>query len=312
MRTFATPLHRLTGRLRATAGALCAAACLSIPALAAPTGPSGPVLDQIRAQGRIVLAHRESSVPFSYLGPGQKPMGYALDICRRLAAAVQQRLGLSELPIEYRLVTPANRMEAIESGQAQLECGSTTNNAARREKVAFTIPHFITGARLLVKAGSPIDRLDHPGIKTVASTRNTTPLAAVKRVMAERALRFTLIETEDHEKGVQMVERGEADAFVMDDVLLYGLASTRPNPRALQVVGRFLTTEPLAIMLPKGDPAFKKIVDEEMRRLIFSREIHAIYQQWFEKPIPPTNLALGLAPSYLLRDLWKFPTDQVP
>ena len=314
MRIFAPPLHRLTAHRRnfSAAALLVAASALSPPLHAAPAAPTGPVLDQIRAQGRIVLAHRESSVPFSYLGPGQRPMGYALDICRKIATAVQTRLGLSDLAVEYRMVSPANRIEAIESGQAQLECGSTTNNAARREKVAFTIPHFITGARLLVKAGSPIDRLDHPDIKTIAVTRNTTPLAAVRRVMAERALRFKLIEAEDHEKGVQMVERGEADAFVMDDALLYGLASTRPNPRALQVVGRFLTTEPLAIMLPKSDPAFKRLVDDEMRRLIFSREIHAIYQQWFEKPIPPTNLALGLTPSYLLRDLWKFPTDQVP
>src|SRR5690606_25902410 len=136
--------------------------------------------------------------PFSYVGPDKRPLGYALDICRRLALAVQTRLGQPELAIDYRLVTPANRLEVIESGQAQFECGSTTNNAARRDKVAFTIPHFITGARLLVKAGSAIDRLDHPDIRRVASTRNTTPLAAVKRVMAERALRFQLIETEDH------------------------------------------------------------------------------------------------------------------
>lgn len=315
MRTPATPPHRLSPRFTTTAGALCLALWLAPTAQlagAAPAPLSGPVIDRIRAQGSIVIAHRESSVPFSYVGPGQRPMGYALDICRKLALAVQTRLAMPDLAVAYRQVTPANRLEVIESGQAQFECGSTTNNAARRDKVAFTIPHFITGARLLVKASSPIDRLDHPDIRRVASTRNTTPLAAVKRVMAERALRFELIETEDHEKGVQMVERGEADAFVMDDVLLAGLASTRPDPRALKVVGRFLTTEPLAIMLPKGDAAFKKIADDEMRRLIFSRELNAIYQQWFEKPIPPANVSLNLPPSYLLRDLWKFPTDQVP
>jgi len=270
------------------------------------------VIDQIRAQGRIVLAHRDASVPFSYIGPDKRPIGYAMDICRRLVAAVQNKLSLPGLLIDYVPVTPTNRIQAIETGKAHLECGSTTNNAARREQVAFTIPHFITGARMLVKASSSIDRIDQPEIKRVAVTRNTTPLGAVRRVKAERGLRMEIVETEDHEKAVQMVERGEADAFVMDDVLLYGLASTRPDPSALKVVGRFLTTEPLAIMLPKGDAVFKKIVDDEMRRLIFDREMHTIYAQWFEQPIPPNNVPLNLPISYLLRDFWKFPTDQVP
>ena len=273
---------------------------------------TGPVIDELRAKGRIILAHREASIPFSYLTPDKQPVGYAVDVCKRIAAAVQTRLGMEKLEVQYRLVTTANRIEAIEKGEAHLECGSTTNNAARREKVAFTVPHFITGARLLVKAGSPIDRLDHPDVKRVVSTRNTTPLAAVNRLKKERFLTVEVLEAEDHEKAVVMVEEGKADAFAMDDVLLFGLAANRSDPKALKVVGRFLTTEPLAIMMPKGDAAFKKIVDDEMRRLVYSREIHADYDRWFMQAIPPRNVSLNLPTSYLLRDFWKYPTDQVP
>lgn len=289
----------------------CALAACGVAQAQAPV-PTGPVLDTLRAQGRIVVAHRESSVPFSYLGPDGQPMGYALDICKRLVQAVQARLGLPALAIEYRMVTSANRIETIEKNQAQLECGSTTNNAERRQRVAFTIPHFITGARFLVKADSPIDRIDHPALKRLVSTRNSTPLAALRRIKGERLLPVEILEAEDHEKAVQMVERGQADAFVMDDVLLYGLAAQRVDPKALRVTGRFVTTEPLAIMLPPNDPAFKKIVDDEMRRLIVEREIHPIYARWFEQPIPPRNQSLNLPISYLLRDFWKYPSDQVP
>ena len=123
---------------------------------------------------------------------------------------------------------------------------------------------------------------------------------------------ITILEAPDHARGLEMVEKGEADAFLMDDVLLYGLAANRPNPKALKVVGRFMTTEPLAIMLPKADPDFKKLVDDEMRRLITSREINPIYDKWFAKPIPPNNTTLNLPISYLLRDFWKYPTDFVP
>lgn len=104
-------------------------------------------------------------------------MGYAQDICRRLALAVQRQLGLVKLDVRYLAVTPSNRLESLEQGLAQMACGSTTNNGAGRQRVAFTISHFITGTRLMVRRGSPVDRLDHPDLKVVGRFFITEPLA---------------------------------------------------------------------------------------------------------------------------------------
>ncbi len=270
------------------------------------------VLERVAAGGKLVIAHRESSVPFSFLDENKKPVGYAVDLCLKLADAVRQKTGAKNMALEFVMVTSANRIATVADGKADLECGSTTNNAERREKVAFTIPHFITGARLLVKSSSPYNRLEDLEGKKLVSTKGSTPLKAVEQANRERLLRVTILEAPDHIKALEMVEQGEADAFVMDDVLLYGLAAGRPEPAALKVVGKFLTTEPLAIMLPKNDPTFKKLVDDEMRRLIQSNEIYPIYDKWFMKPIPPKNTALKMPVSYLLKDFWKYPSDQVP
>lgn len=272
----------------------------------------GPVLERIRQDGRLVIAHRDTSVPFSYVLPDGKPVGYAVELCQHIASAVQKQLKLDKMNVTYTQVTSANRLEFIQKGQADLECGSTTNNAARREKVAFTIPHYITGARMLVKADSKVDRVDSLALKTVVSTKSTTPLDAMRRLNAERGLNLKIVESANHPQGVDMVLKGEADAFVMDDVLLFGLVAALPDPSQAKVVGRYITTEPLAIMLSKDDPEFKKMVDDEMRRLITSGEALKIYQQWFEKPIAPSGRALNLPINYLLRDFWKYPTDQVP
>jgi glutamate/aspartate transport system substrate-binding protein len=134
----------------------------------------------------------------------------------------------------------------------------------------------------------------------------------VDRVNRERLLRINVIEAPEHAKAMQMVLAGEADGFVMDDVLLYGLIASSADPSKLKVVGKFLTIEPLAIMMRKDDPEFKKICDEEMKRLIYSHEAYTIYDRWFSKPIPPKNLPLNLPMNYLLRDFWKYPSDQVP
>ncbi len=273
---------------------------------------SGPTLDRIKKTGTITIGHRESSDPLSYLDANKKPVGYAVDLCLKLTEAVRKSLQLKTLTPKFALVTSADRIEKVVKGEVDMECGSTTNNAERRKQVAFTIPHFITGARYMVRADSNIAALvDFEGKKLV-STKGSTPLNAVTRANTERLLRIQILEAPDHAKAVEMVEKGDADGFVMDDVLLYGRIASRPDPAKFKVVGKFLTIEPLAIMFSKDDPELKKIFDDEMKRMIYSREAYEIYDRWFMKPIPPKGLALGMSMNYLLKDFWKYPTDQVP
>ena len=277
----------------------------------APQVFAGPVLDDIRSRGRIVIAHRESSVPFSFVDAG-KPVGYAVDLCRKVAEAVRLRLGLKSLAVDFLKVTPADRIPVIFERRADLECGSTTNNGERRQKVAFTVAHYVAGARYLVRADSEIAELQEFQGKKLVSTTGTTPLKAIVRANSERLLGITIVEAPDHARAVEMVEKGEVDGFAMDDVLLYGLRAGRADPAKLKVVGKLLTVEALAIMLSKDDPEFKQIVDDEMKRLVTSREIHLLYERWFISPIPPKNAPLNIPMSYLLKDLWKYPTDWGP
>ena len=280
--------------------------------LGATQAVAGPALDRMKQTGKIIIAHRESSVPFSYVLPDKRPVGYAVELCQKIAEAVRKKINVPTLTPEYLLVTPSNRIAAIAEGKADLECGSTTNNAERREKVAFTVPHFIAGARYMVRADSKIEDLANFDGKKLVSTKGTTPLKVVTQANKERLIGISVLEAPDHARAVEMVESGEADGFVMDDVLLFGLMAGRPDPSKLKVVGKFLTIEPLAIVLPKNDPEFKKIVDDEMKRLINSHEAYAIYDKWFLKPIPPKNTAINLPMNHLLKDFWKFPTDRVP
>ncbi len=282
--------------------------------LATATHPAqaGAVLDRIRQSGRIVIAHRESSVPFSYVDANGKPVGYAIDLCLRVAETVRRKLEMRALVPEFVAVTPATRIAAVVDGKADLECGSTTNNAERRQKVAFTIPHYITGTRYLVRSGSPIVDLAMFEGRKLVSTKGATPLKAIREANDDRLLHIDILEVPDNAKAVEMVESGTADGFAMDDVQLYGLISGRPEPGKLKVVGKFLTIEALAIMMSKDDAEFKHVVDEEMRRLIYSGEAQTIYERWFNEAIPPKNRVLGVPMNYLLKDSWRYPTDWVP
>ncbi|MEP6504558.1 MAG: amino acid ABC transporter substrate-binding protein [Betaproteobacteria bacterium] len=270
-----------------------------------------PVLDRIRSSGRIVLAHRESSVPFSYFDANKQPVGYALDLCKDVAEAVRKHLGLKTLAIAYLPITTATRIDAIATGKADLECGATTNNAERRQKVAFTIPHYITGSRYAVRSDSTITELEGFEDHVLVSTAGSTPFKSIDQANRDRLIHIDVRAVPDNAKAMEMLANKTADGFAMDDVQLYGLIAGSPDPSKFKVVGKFLTIEPLAIMLSKDDAAFKKVVDDEMRHVIRSGEAEKIYNRWFLKPIPPKNTSMSLPMSYLLRDSWKYPSDAV-
>ena len=302
-------------------------ACLAAASFAASAAPKAakadadtpatpalphPVLDRIKASGHIVLAHRESSVPFSYYDANKKPVGYALDLCKDLAETIRRHLNLPALQIDYVPVTTATRIDTIAQNKADLECGTTTNNAERRQKVAFTVPHYITGTRYVVRADSTISELDQFEDHVLVSTPNSNPYKKIDEANKDRLLRIKLQTAPDNAKAMEMVGNGQADGFAMDDVQLYGLIAESADPKKFKVVGKLLTVEPLAIMMSKEDPELKHLVDDEMKRMIRSGEAAALYEHWFTKPIPPRNVSLNLPMNYLLRDFWQYPSDVVP
>lgn len=166
----------------------------------------GPTLERIKQSGKIVIGYRETSVPFSYLDADKLPVGYAVDLCLKLTEAVRKKLEMKTLNVEYLMVTPSNRIAMVEQGKADLECGSTTNNAERRAKVDFTVPHYIVGARYLVRADDNATDLVGLEGRRVVSTKGTTPLIAIARVNKDRVLHLDILEAPDHARAFEMVE----------------------------------------------------------------------------------------------------------
>lgn len=216
------------------------------------------------------------------------------------------------LELRYVPVTSATRMDAVIKGDVDLECGTTTSTAERRQKVAFTVPTYIATTALLVHAGSGIASINDLSGKTVVTTKGTTAEKIFRDANERRSLRAALVEAKDHAESFSVLQARKADAFIMDDVLLYSLRASSGAPEKFEVTRDKLNIEPLSIMFSKDDPELKQIVDREISRLIVDGEIQRIYRRWFESPIPPKNINLSLPMGYLLRDSFKAPTDWLP
>ena len=267
-------------------------------------------LAKIAESGKITLAYRESSVPFSYLeGPG-KPIGMAVDLSNAVVEAVKKKLNKPDLQVALMPVTSQNRIPLITNGTIDIECGSTTNNTARGKDVAFAINHFYTGTRLLVKKSSKIKNYADLAKKTVASTTGTTNVLVMRKYNIEKNLGMDIVLGKDHADAFLLLESDRVAAFAMDDILLYGLIANAKTPGDYEVVGDSLQVEPYACMLPKDDPAFKKLVDDTFIGMMKRGEFEKLYTKWFMQPIPPKNVPLNLPMSPQLKENLKALSDK--
>jgi len=291
-----------------TVGA-CITTLLALGAWSAAASAQG-TLEKVKESGSIALAYREASIPFSYLDDKAQPTGFGWEICGRIVEQVRKATGRSDIAVRTQPVTSANRIPLLVNGTIDIECGSTTNNSERAKQVDFATNYFYTGTRLLVKTGSPVKSIKDLAGKTVVSTTGTTNVRVMRALNEEQKIGFNLIGAKDHAESELLVESDRAAAFAMDDILLYGLRAAAKNPAALDVVGEPVQVEPYAIMLRKGDPAFKKLVDGTLAELMKSGEFERLYRKWFMSPIPPKGINLNAPMSKELQENLKAMSDK--
>lgn len=258
-----------------------AALALVVTGTAPSIAQDGTILKRIKERGVVNMGHRESSVPFSYMGSDGKPQGYSVDLCHKIIDEIKKVVGKADLKINYVPVTSQTRIALMANGTIDLECGSTTNNLTRQKQVDYLPVTFITGTKIASKKGSGIKEIEDLNGKTVALSLGTTNEKAIKRVAAANGIKIKTIMVKDHPQGWLTVETGRADAYASDDVLLYGLISKSKDPSKFQVTGRFLSYDPYGIMVPRNDSSYRRLGTVVLADLMRSGEILKIYDKWF-------------------------------
>lgn len=285
-----------------------AAALISTPVFAAElTG----TLKKIKDSGTITLGHRDSSIPFSYIADATgKPVGYSHDVQLAIVDGLKKQLDMPDLKVKYNLVTSQTRIPLVQNGTVDVECGSTTNNVERQQQVDFSVGIFEVGTRLLSKKDSPYKDFDDLKGKNVVTTAGTTSERILKAMNADKQMGMNVISAKDHGEAFNMLESGRAVAFMMDDALLAGEMAKAKKPTDWAVTGTPQSYEIYGCMVRKGDPDFKKAVDDAIVAYYKSGEINKTYDKWFNQPIPPKGLNLLFPMSAQLKELIANPTDK--
>ena len=227
----------------------------------------------------------------------------------KVVDAVKAELKMPNLKVVLNPVTSATRIPLIANGTIDLECGSTTNNLDRQKQVGFTNTYFVTANRYVAKKSSNIKTLADLKGKTVVSTAGTTNIKWLTEENGKQNLGMSILPAKDHAEAFLMVETDRAAAFFMDDILLSSLVASAKTPGDYAIGSEAYSVEPYGAMMPKDDAEFRKVVDTATANLYKSGEIHAIYDKWFLKPIPPKGINLNLPESPQLKKAFANPTS---
>ncbi len=285
------------------------AALLLVLLTAAPAWAQAPasddaftgVLKRIHARGSVVIGYREA-FPFSYSFNG-RPIGYALDLCRGIVSEIERTLDRG-LRVDFLPLTAENRFDAVADGRVDFECSSSTANAERQKRVAFSPITFVAGTKLMVKRDSPVRSYRDLAGRTVAVQAGTTNEQVLRRLAEKSQLTAKIVTVPDHEHGMALVESGGADAYASDDVLLYGLMARAKARGRLIVVGDFLSYEPYGIAFARDDPTLKATVQRGFETMASERDLIEYYHRWFERPLPGGE-AMNMPISAQLADVFR-------
>jgi glutamate/aspartate transport system substrate-binding protein len=269
----------------------------SLFAATAAAQTASPTLARIKAAKAINVAYSPDSAPFSSAAAGGTPVGYSIELCKRVVAQIARAVGEPELKVNWIAAPVAERLQLVAGGRAEMDCANTTQTQTRLASVDFSNLIFIDGGGLLVKAGTPVNRIADLAGKRVAVLKGTTTEKRLADALRLRNVQATVMGIDDAGVGLSLLEAGTVDAYAGDKVKLTALALQSREPARLALVLEDLSYEPYALALPRNDSGLRLEVNRALTNIYVGGEIESIFEQWLGKLGRPTGL---LAAMFLL------------
>ncbi len=276
-----------------------AVALAATPVGAQTSASESQILQRLKRGEPIVVGHRTNSPPLSATGENG-PEGYSVDICRAAVARLARQLQRREIEIVYKPVTLEDRLTKVSGGEIDMECGLTTNTTSRARSVNFSPTILVTGTRFVVPASSSVQQARELSGRTVSAGKGSTNVKSARRFAQERNIALQFRETTDTKAAFVEMVNGKADAAALNEISARGW-SREDTKYSVRFLDRYLSTEPVAIALPKSDVAFTNAFSAAVSEVLISGEGEKIYERWLGR------FGLGLPINQYTREAHRMP-----
>ena len=260
--------------------------------IAAPL--NGPVIQRIRDKQTLTIAYDPNQAPFSLTGDDGQPTGYTVDLCKIVASQLVTQLDMKLMDVRWIKTNTRSRFDAIESGDADLECSATSNTLDRQRNFAFSLTSFVQGATFAVRNDANLEKLDHLADKKLAVVRNTTTSKLMKQAIASGQMQATLVEAKSFEVAGNMLANKEVDAIAGDRLVMFDQLIRSKLGTRFRMLPQDFAPEYYAIMMSKADPDLRWAVNATLSRTYRTPVIGELYQRWFGSLNQPSQLMEAL------------------
>jgi len=266
-------------------------------------GAAVGALDRISASKTITITYPANAYPIAFKDNDGAPRGYSVDLCRRIVASIQQDLGLDALEIAWLEGNTPRRLAAIATGEADIDCGTTTLTLSRQERVDFSNVVFVESGAILVKSDAGIKDVPELGGKRVGVVPETTTEHRLRAMLAERLINAELVPIRDAKDGREQLVAGRIDAVASDRLVLIGqVMDAEDSANDFSILDADFSVEPYAFALPRNDADFRLAVNRGLARVYRTVEIDRIFERWFGRDSAPSELLEAVFFIYGLAD----------
>ena len=255
---------------------------------------NGPVIQRIRERQALTIAYHPNLAPFSLLGDDGQPTGYTIDLCKIIASQLVNQLDLKLMDVRWVKTNNRSRFDAIESGEADLECSATSNTLERQRRFGFSLTTFMQGATFAVRSDADLEKLDHLTSKKVAIVRDSTTSKLLKQAVASGQMQATLVEAKSFEAAANMLANKDVDAIAGDRLVMFDQLIRSKLGTRFRLLPQDFAPEYYAVMMAPNDPDFRWAVNATLSRTFRTPVIGELFQRWFGSLNQPGQLMEAL------------------
>ncbi|OIN96642.1 MAG: hypothetical protein AUJ21_01560 [Anaerolineae bacterium CG1_02_58_13] len=244
---------------------------VEVPGETVVTQPQGygTIAARVRERGKVVCGIHTELLGFGYLDANGRNIGFDIDLCRAVAAAV---LGDPEA-IEFVPITAADRGPVLQTGEVDLVSRNMTWTSKRdAEWGNFTVTTFYDGQGFLVGADSGIATLQDMDGATICVTTGTTTEKNLATAFADAGLTYEAVTFEATSAVYGAYQEGRCDVATSDKSQLAAVRAGFADPNAHVILDMTISKEPLTPAVPAGDDQWLDIVKTVMWALINGEE----------------------------------------
>lgn len=260
-------------------------------------------LEQIASKQTITLGYQDDAFPFSWQN-GNAPAGYSIDICNSIVRALKTKLQLKNLKVKWVLANSASQFVLIKNHMADIMCIPAFYSQSRHSISEFSLPFYFSSTRFVMRKNESNDNLAELSGHSVLVKSGTIYVEQLQKVNAANDLNINIHLNTNNITAFNELKNGEYSALISSTVLLKGMIAQTPTPEDYALSDIALSAPlPAGLLLPLHDKEFKEFVDSTLSSLITSNDFTALYNKWFQSPIPPKAINLNIPMSDNLKAL---------